>query len=139
VRLPRGALFVTALAASGACAGDDVARVHYLLHCGGCHLADGRGVPPEVPSLRGELGRLAALPEGRRYLARVPGASQAPLSNAELAAVLNWVLVTFSEETLPSGFVPLSIDEVGNARSEVLADPLRERQRIWARYDVGTP
>ena len=50
-------------------------RINYLLHCGGCHLPDGTGSPPEVPSLHGEIGALAALPEGRRYLARVPGST----------------------------------------------------------------
>ncbi len=111
---------------------DPVARVHYLLHCGGCHLPDGRGVPPEVPSLRGDIGVIAGSPDGRRYLARVPGASQAPLSDAELTGVLNWVLVTFSGRTLAPGFVPLTAEEVGRARRDVLADPLRERERIWA-------
>jgi mono/diheme cytochrome c family protein len=120
--------------AGGVRADDDRARVNYLLHCGGCHLPDGRGVPPEVPSLRAGLGRLTALPDGRRYLARVPGASQAPLSDAELTAVLNWILLTFSADTLPEDFTPLVADEVASARADVLADPLRERERLWSRY-----
>ena len=135
-----GCLIGTALAACALTAtvqaADDQARVNYLLHCGGCHLPDGRGVPPEVPSLRGAIGRLAGFPDGRRYLARVPGASQAPLTDAELAAVLNWVLQTFSADTLPGDFRALSAAEVASARDDVLADPLRERERLWRRYDT---
>lgn len=136
MRIIGAALAVLCLGAA-AHAEDHRARVAYLLHCGGCHLPDGRGVPPQVPSLHGELGLLAAFPDGRRYLARVPGASQAPLADAELAAVLNWVLRTFNADTLPASFAPLSADEVGTARGAVLADPLKERARIWSEYDLA--
>ena len=50
------------------------ARLHYLQHCMGCHLADGRGAPEQgVPSMRGLAGRLLTLPGGREYLVQVPG------------------------------------------------------------------
>ena len=106
-------------------------RSAYLLHCGGCHRADGSGLPPSVPSLVGPLGYLADSPEGRDYMARVPGAAQAPLSDEELAAVLNWVLWEFNATTLPASFRPLQGSEVGRARSRVLADPQKRRQEIW--------
>ena len=91
-------------------------RGDYLLHCAGCHLVDGKGSPPSVPSLAGPLGRIVASPEGRDYLARVPGAAQAPISDDALAAVLNWVLLEFNRATLPRDFKPLRTSEV--ARSE---------------------
>lgn len=122
--------------AADAAADDARARMHYLLHCGGCHLPDGRGVPPDVPSLRGDPGRLAAYPDGRRYLARIPGASQAPLSDAELTAVLNWVLSAFNRHTLPAGHEPLTVDEVASARQDPLPDPARARQAIWERHGL---
>ncbi len=106
-------------------------RSNYLLHCGGCHLADGRGLPPSIPSLVGSLGYLAGIPEGRDYIARVPGAAQSPLSDEELAAVLNWVLWEFNATTLPEAFQPLDGAEVGASRSRVLADPLKRRHEIW--------
>jgi hypothetical protein len=139
VKSLRTALVAALLGTGGFCAADEMARINYLLHCGGCHRPDGRGMPPEVPSLHGELGQLAGIPDGRRYLARVPGASQTPLSDSELASVLNWVLMAFNEDTLPDAFAPLSPDEVGQARADVLADPVRERDRIWARYDLVHP
>ena len=62
-------------------------RVLYMLHCGGCHLADGRGNPPQVPSIRNVLGQIVRVDGGRDYLVQVPGASQAPVTDQELTAV----------------------------------------------------
>jgi len=123
-------LVVGALLASVAPAMAD-ARSDYLMHCAGCHLADASGKPPYVPSLAGPLGRIAASPEGRDYLARVPGAAQAPISDDRLAAVLNWLLLEFNGDTLPKRFRPLSGAEVAKSRSSVLADPLKRRAELW--------
>ena len=106
-------------------------RIDYLLHCGGCHLPDGSGSPPQVPSLQDELGSIVSSSEGRSYIARVPGASQAPISDADLAEVLNWVLREFNEVTLPDGFKSITTKEVRRARSQVLADPLKYRAQFW--------
>lgn len=106
-------------------------KVDYLLHCSGCHMPDGSGFDPVVPTLHGVLGRMLALPEGRSYIVRVPGVSQAPLSDRKLTEVLNWVLTEFSVDTLPDDFQPLSVAEVSRARRILLADPLRYRQRYW--------
>ena len=106
-------------------------RVDYLLHCSGCHMPDGSGYSPVVPTLHDIPGRLGARPEGRDYLVRVPGVAQAPLDDRRLTEVLNWVLREFSGATLPRKFEPLTVDEVSRARSRLLADPLRYRDRIW--------
>ena len=110
------------------------ARFDYLLHCSGCHLPDGSGAPPEVPSLRGPMGALVATPEGRDYIARVPEVAQAPLADDALARVLNWVLLEFNGQTLPRGFRLMDAAEVGAARVKVLPDPLRAREAIVGRY-----
>lgn len=110
-------------------------RSNYLLHCSGCHRIDGNGVHPLVPSLHNVLGRIVALPNGRSYLVRVPGASQAPISDAQLAQVVNWILTEFNGTTLPKGFSPLTADEVGRARRQVLADPLKYREQLWRDVD----
>lgn len=106
-------------------------RVDYLLHCAGCHLPDGSSMPPEVPSLRDALGDIVAIVEGREYIARVPGASQAPIDDQKLATLLNWILFEFNTETLPSDFKPLTAQEVGIARDKVLPDPVSYRKRLW--------
>ena len=131
---PAAVLAAFALAAAAPAAGADP-RADYLMHCAGCHLADASGVPPEVPSLVGPLGRIASSPVGRDYLARVPGAAQALLTDDELAAVLNWLLVEYNRDTLPSGFRPLTAAEVGNSRARVLADPLKLRNELWPEAD----
>jgi len=102
----------------------------YLLYCRGCHLANGKGVPPDVPTLHDELGRLIATPEGREYIIRVPGVSQTPMNNERLAAVLNWVMAEFNTSTLPDNFKPYSDREVGKARYKVLVNPVAYRATI---------
>lgn len=106
-------------------------RSQYLLHCAGCHLADASGIPALVPPLAGTLGRIAGSRAGRDYLARVPGSAQAPLTDEQLAAVLNWLLFEFNRDSLPPDFRPLRAAEVGKARAQVLADPLRFRRELW--------
>ena len=110
-------------------------RTNYLLYCSGCHLVNGQGNPPNVPTLHDELGRMMAVEEMRSYLLRVPGASHTPLSDSDLAAVVNWVLTEFNETTLPTGFQPISTDEVSEARKDILADPLKYRAEHWEAYE----
>ena len=122
-------LLLAAMPLQVAAADDDV-RSNYLFACRGCHLADGSGVPPEVPSLRNTLGSLAASAEGRDYLVRVPGVLQSRLSDEKLAEVLNWVLTEFNADTLPENFRPLTTHEVTAARKKILADPVGYRRTL---------
>lgn len=102
----------------------------YLLYCRGCHLHTGDAVPAaDIPSLR-ELGPLLESARGREYIVRVPGVSQTPMSDARLAAVLNWVMTNFNGDTLPDTFKPYTADEVGVARKKVLVDPHKTRASI---------
>jgi len=110
-------------------------RTNYLLYCSGCHLVNGQGNPPNVPTLHDELGRMMTVQEMRSYLLRVPGASHTPLSDSDLAAVVNWVLTEFNEATLPADFQPISTDEVTEAREEILADPMKYRAEHWKAYE----
>jgi len=109
-------------------------RINYLLYCTGCHAADGAGKPPNVPSLRDELGRMISVPKMRSYLIRIPGASQAPISDADLTDVINWLLHEFNSDTLPANFEEYTVDEVSSARRNILADPLRYRAEHWKSY-----
>lgn len=104
----------------------------YLMHCGGCHDVQGEGAPPMVPSLRETLGALLTLEGGRDYLVRVPGAYQTPVSDAELAALMNFVLTTFNAQSLPEDFTPYTGEEVATYRSwPILSDPLARRADLW--------
>lgn len=105
-------------------------KTDYLLYCRGCHLANGTGVPPDVPTLHDELGRLLSVPGGREYIIRVPGVSQTAMNNEQLAAVLNWVMSEFNTNTLPDDFTPYTGEEVGAERVNVLVDPLKHRASL---------
>jgi mono/diheme cytochrome c family protein len=94
--------------------------VNFQLNCMGCHLADGSGESGRVPSLRRSLVLLSATPRGREYVIRVPGVAQSPLSDADTAAVLNWMARNLSDLALPPGFADYSAAEVQRSRSHPL-------------------
>lgn len=97
------------------------ARIDYLLYCSGCHLENGSSSPPDVPDLRLTLDYFASFPAGRSYLVRVPGAAQAPISDAALAEVMNWMLSNF--ELQQSDLAPFTAQEVAANRKIPLYDP----------------
>ena len=109
-------------------------QINYLLYCSGCHTPNGQGSPPNVPTLLGELGEMMVVKEMRGYLARVPGSAQAPIDDAELTEVINWILQEFNSETLPKSFIDLTVEEVARARSTILADPNKYRETFWRAY-----
>lgn len=96
----------------------------YLLGCAGCHGLDAAG-SARVPSLRG-VDRLLARPGGRAYVLRVPGVASAPLSDARLAALLDWVFARFGNHAEPH----FTAEEVGTARLTPWVDPKRARAAL---------
>lgn len=101
----------------------------YILYCRGCHGAEAQGVPGKVPPLAGSIALFMRSPEGRNYLLRVPGAANSALSDAQLAAVLNWLAERYPPEGAgaPPG-APFTPAEVAALRHTPLAD-VRERRR----------
>ena len=126
----RWLIFLFLLAANPAAADP---RSHYMIHCMGCHLADGRGQPPEVPALDAELARFTSTDAGRAYLVQVPGAAQALINDEELAAVINWMLQVFSGNDLPGDFTPFTGEEVTAYRQQILTDPASFRATLTAK------
>ena len=118
------------LASAGGTAGAYAPNVEYALNCQGCHRADGAGTPGSVPPLVGSVARFLAAPGGREYLVQVPGVAQAPLDDATLAAVMNWMLKRFDEAHLPADFVPYSGPEIGRLRGSPLTDVEGLRGRL---------
>jgi mono/diheme cytochrome c family protein len=118
------ALLVLACASNAAAssAARPLAQVHYMLHCQGCHLPDGAGSPGRVPDLRGSVARYLTVEGGREYLVRVPGVSQAPLDDAALAAVLNWVLERFGPRDDARASPPFTAAEVARVRRPAWTD-----------------
>jgi len=92
----------------------------YMLQCQGCHRADGSGFGASVPDLRGSVGLFLEVPGGREFLVQVPGSAQAPLGDAELAAVLNWMIARFGPERVAASFEPYTGAEVSLLRRPLL-------------------
>ena len=111
----------------------DRAQSNYMLNCQGCHLADGSGLPGSVPSMRGIVGSFLTVPGGRDFLVQVPGSANAPLSDADLAELLNWILTTMSAEQLTPDFQYYTGEEVAQLRQHTLIDVASVRAGIVAK------
>jgi hypothetical protein len=108
-------------------------RVNYELQCMGCHLADGTGESGRVPSVRRTLVPFSMISEGREFVLRVPGVAQSPLTDADLAAVLNWMVRNLSDAPLPAGFKDYDAAEVRALRGRPLAQVSEARQKLLER------
>jgi mono/diheme cytochrome c family protein len=124
-------LALLVLAAGGSGAAQAGPRTDYLLHCMGCHLADGSGAPPDIPALKGRVGYYLQIPEGRSYLMQVPGSANSPLTDAALAEVLNWILSEFAQASAPAQWAPFTGAEVARHRRDAPADVDAWRHALW--------
>ncbi len=126
--MSRFLLLAALLMASLHAVATDPVQFDYMMNCQGCHLPDGAGFPARnVPAVAGNLGNFLHVDGGREFLVRVPGSAQSDLDDARLAAVLNWMLTTFSAEQLPSDWQPYGAAEVHQLRQSPLIEvaPLR--------------
>jgi cytochrome c553 len=106
------------------------AQQDYILFCMGCHGAQAEGVPGKVPPLAHTLGRFMRTPEGRNYILRVPGAANSVLSDAQLAAVLNWLAQTYDGDELTSEVPLFTAAEVTSQRHSPLTSVLATRREV---------
>jgi mono/diheme cytochrome c family protein len=114
------ALLIVALSiASAALAGGSPAEL-YTLNCWGCHKPRAEGIPGTVPRLADSMANFLRVPGGREYLVEVPGVAASALSNAEIAEVLNWLLVTFNKAEMPAEFKPYTAAEIAKYRPHQL-------------------
>ena len=112
----------------------------YILYCMGCHGPDGEGVPGRVPPVARTLVRLMRTADGRDYLLRVPGASNAAINDAQLAGVLNWIAWNLGGGESDGSIPPFTTDEVAAHRRVPLADvKVRRTAVIAALQAAGLP
>ena len=104
--------------------------VNYQMQCMGCHTPDGSGAAGRVPSMRSTLLPFSAVSRGRQYLVQVPGASQSPLSDAELADLLNWMLENLSDGPRGLAFTHYTAAEVASYRHKPLVEVRATRERL---------
>jgi mono/diheme cytochrome c family protein len=121
--------------AASAVAGNDLrARLQYIQRCSGCHLVDGTGSPAKgIPSMRGTLGEFLAVAGGREFIVQVPGVMNSGLGDADVAALMNWLLPTVSHETLPASFAPYTAEEIARLRTSRPTDILAVRAALRAK------
>jgi mono/diheme cytochrome c family protein len=147
VLVPRSSPFGTAAAAdepSVAPAGVENpqrAWQNWTLNCQGCHRVDGTGSDTTAPSLAGTVAKFLWVPGGREYLIRVPGVATSPLSDADLAEVMNWMFWRFDKEHLPSTFKPFTAAELAPLRGRPLRlEASSMRSDLLARAEAqGSP
>lgn len=111
-------------------------HLDFMLHCQGCHQADGAGLDGAVPQLKGAVARLVTVPGGREYLSSVPGVAQSQLDDVAVAALLNWMVATFDADHLPADFRPYTAEEVGPLRKHPLVQASVVRASLLARLDA---
>jgi len=112
--------------------------MHYMLNCQGCHQADGRGLQGSVPDMRNFVGKFLDTPGGREFLVQVPGSANSPLSDAALAELLNWILITMSFTALPGNFRPYSAAEVEALRTQTLVDVDARRAELVLTMEIDS-
>lgn len=113
------------------------AELNYLQYCSGCHQSDGGGsVGNHVPRLPNSVGHFTRTAEGRTFLIQVGGVAQAPITDAEVAALLNWMLPAFDGANLARDFVPYSSAEVARARATRPGDIAAARAKVAAELAV---
>jgi hypothetical protein len=113
---------------------------NWTLNCQGCHRVDGTGSDTTAPSLAGTVAKFLWVPGGREYLIRVPGVATSPLSDADLAEVMNWMFWRFDKEHMPTGFKPFTAAELAPLRSRPLRlEASRMRSDLLARAEAQGP
>jgi hypothetical protein len=111
------ALWLVALPAGGASVPElSGPALDYALHCQGCHRSSGEATEGRVPALAGRVGRFLSSRESRARLVRIAGVRNAPLTDAELARLLNWLFPAFDSAHTPRDFAPFTAEEVATHR-----------------------
>jgi hypothetical protein len=127
---PAACLLLAALTIGSIAAARANPAQDYMLYCMGCHGAQAEGVPGRVPPLAHSLGRFMRMPAGRNYILRVPGAANSVLSDAQLAAVLNWLAQEYNSEELTAGTPMFTAAEVTAQRHTPLVSVLAVRREV---------
>ncbi len=113
-------------------------ELDYMLHCQGCHLADGSGTPGSVPALDGFVARFLSVPGGREYLVRVPGSAQSALDDAALAKLLNWIVQRFGPAEIAASSAAYTTAEITRVRRPPLVDVDDLRAELVAQMSPPT-
>ncbi|MGO9804543.1 MAG: c-type cytochrome [Steroidobacteraceae bacterium] len=136
-RAPAAAALAATLLAASAWAGP---QQDYMLYCMGCHGDQAQGVAGKVPPLAGSLTLFMRSAAGRDYLLRVPGAANSALTDAQLTAVLNWLVESFPPAAAAGPRPePFTVAEVARVRRSPLANVLETRRAVVSALAASGP
>jgi mono/diheme cytochrome c family protein len=107
----------------------DRAKFNYQMLCQGCHTPDGNGAN-YVPEIKDFIGHFLTTPKGREYLVRVPGSANSALNDAELAEVLNWMILNMGGESVPENMQHYTAAEVAKLRQHSLFEVVEYRKML---------
>ncbi len=108
----------------------------YALNCAACHGHSGRS-SAEFPTLVNRIGYYTRRPEGRAYIAQVPGVAMSAISDRDLAEMLNWLLRAYSAEQLPIDFKEYTGAEVAALRQVSIIPRTRRKELIQSLLAAG--
>lgn len=119
------------LTVSAAGAQERSAHANYVLRCAGCHGMEGAGTAEGgIPDFRGYVGAFTRTEAARTYVMHVPGVVSASLSDAEIAAVMNYLVEEWGGESIPDPFVPFTPNEVTRLRAVPVEDVVAFRREV---------
>jgi hypothetical protein len=132
-------LILASAASAAERAATDRDHFNYMIHCQGCHRADGSGTDGATPDLRSYGARFLNDARGREYYVRVPGSRNSPLSDRELAGVLNHIIddVLGDGTESSAGIRYFSEQEVAASRPRPLQNAAESRLQLIHRLDAG--
>ncbi|MEH6519371.1 MAG: c-type cytochrome [Halioglobus sp.] len=104
--------------------------LNYQIHCEGCHGAAGAGLAGLVPAFVDELSSYLHISEGRKFIIQVPGVSQSSLNDAEVAELMNWMVVAYDPQGMPENFRWYTEEEVALLRSEPISETVKRRAAV---------
>lgn len=127
-------VFASAASTPMTLAADRAARYHFLLRCSGCHGVEGEGVRTGgIPEFHNFVGAFAGDDAGRTYVLHVPGVKGANLNDTDIAAVMNYVMMTWGGTSIRGTFVPFTAEEVRQRRAVRITDVVAMRRVIVQR------
>ena len=113
----------------------------YILKCSGCHGINGAGAPAAgIPPFPGFIAPLAQHPEGRVYIAHVPGIAASRLTDAQLVDVLNYVIDEWSGEEDIASTPRFTVDEFSKLRAVPVTNVVEFRRDLVTQMtEAGDP
>lgn len=107
-----------------------LAEQNWLLNCQGCHKAGAVGKGTEMPNMNGEISKFLSVPGGKEYISQVNGIANSPLSDEDLADLMNWMLVRYDPSHIPVNFSGFKAEDLSRLRQTPLDHTILEQRSV---------